>query len=944
MISGHPASGKTHLLRQFVDKDWLFLVDADSRRVATAVRDLEPKVIVVDDAHAALESLRSLRHLRLEIDADFRIAATTWPGDKDEVAGALGVPQGSILELRLLTQDEILEVVQAMDITGPVELQRAIVKQSGGRPGLTATLCDYVRRDGARTLLTGESLLRDFRTMVNRVGDPNLMYVLAVMALSGDRGASLVDVQTILGLNVVESHTSMARLGHTGVFRIESLTGKATIWPRELRFATVGDAFHSPKASVNIPLDLAIRSLDGEGVVGSLVGAARMGARVPARTIEEFLIRFGEVDDFKGYVLLGRREASFALEVRPEWLTEIAPYSLLTSPAETIPMLLVRAVGDRRPLHSHPDHPLRILEDWIESAPSTDDQQFDRRRLLANETVLYGHADGNPQVVIQALCLAMSPKFESTSVDAGSGDTITLKSGLVSGACLDGLIEIWPTILESIPVSGPDDYSVLFRMLHDWAYAGGLERAPPAEVRDVMGSHTKCMATDLAGRFSHHPGILAEIREFLRRAGFDASIKVPEVFAVLFPEEHFLAGVGDLDRHVDNLDNQERAWRNNARVLAVDLEPLGPDSVLGMVRDSIKTATEAGGGWPDMTGDFIDEIARTTDQPFAWAEWAVTENLDSIVVEPLLRKAREKSPEQGPPLVLRALDSDSAQAAAVVVVLTVNEPLNEELESALEVLPRLGNMGNLLEGVVRRGRSPANTLRLLLRHPSTKVAEITAVCLWLSGDNRHVPDVLFDDWRAAIVRSPGEAYMLSVILASDADLCCEWLISRIEDDISSDTHRFIRDLDDAFGGLSVSQRKSILSAMAGRDSFYFAPIVAKLVGDHTEVLEILLAMDCLSDYHEAGFVGVSENKIKVASKAGWSPIRIAQAIVSPTMIVSVWHGPESAHWQTWLEYFKRLSMSPDPSVAAVGQSGCEWIRTAIDEASQRELDEEIYGR
>ena len=944
VVSGHPASGKTHLLRQFVDQGWLFAVDSDRDRLANAVRDLEPEVIVVDDAHADLDSLRSLRQLRSAIGADFRIAAVTWPGDKDEVAGALAVPEGSILELRLLTRDEILEIVKAMGIAGPVELQRVIVNQSGGRPGLTATLCDYVRNDEIGALLSGKSLLRDFGAIVTGVCDPYLMHVLAVMALAGDEGASLDDVQPILGLNLPDSQNSMARLGHTGVFLITSLTGKATIWPKELRFAAVGGAFFSPNVYLNIPLIPAMQRLDRKGVVGSLVGAALMGAHVPGHTIEDFLISDGSVDDFKGYAQLGRHQASFALKARPKWLTKIAPYSLLSNPSETIPMLLAQAVGDRRPMHSYPDHPLRILEDWVESAPISGDEQLERRRLLANLAARYAANVGEPQVVLQALCLAMNPKLESITADAGSGHRITTRSALVSRECLDGLIELWSAILDSIPASGPDDFSVLYRMLHDWAYGGRSQRPPPDDVREMMRSHTKRMASDLAGKFSHHPGILSEIREFLRRAGFEVSIKVPEVFAVLFPEEHFAVGIEDLDDQVDDLDDQERAWREDARRLAVELEPLGPDRVLDMVRNSIKTAAEAGKGWPDMTSVFIDEIARMTDESFAWAEWAVAENLSVVVVEPLLREARRKNPEQCLPLVLRALDSDSAQAAAVVVVLTANEPFDEELESALEVLPKLWTMRNLLNGVVSYIRSSTSTLRLLLRHPSSRIAEITAVRLWLGDNNPRVPDVLFDDWRSAIVRSPGEEYMLSVVLASDASLFCEWLVAQIESGISSETHEFIGNLDDAFGALSFSQREFVLSAMRGRESFYFASVVAKLVGDHAEVFEILLAMECLFEYHEAGFVSASESKIVVASKAGWSPIQIAQAIASPAMIVNVFHGEESDHWQTWLEYFSTLSESADPSVAAVGQSGCEWMRVSIDKARHRELDEEIYGR
>ena len=947
VVAGHPASGKTHLLRQFVGQGWLFLVDRDRARLASAVRDLCPEVVIVDDAHDDLESLRCLVHLRQSIGAEYRVAAVTWTGHKDEVMGALAIPSSSALDLQLLSRDDILEVAKAIGIEGPVELQRAIVNQSGGRPGLTATLCDSALRGDILELFSGDSLLREIRVSVGSIDEPASLDVLAIMALAGESGASLISVASALrdiGSSVPNMRRILIQLGHIGLFRILALDGQVTISPPELRFALVGDAFFAGMSYQNIPLEIAAAHLDKRGIAGSLVGASLMGAEIPDDTIEGYLVSAGSLDDFKGYAQVGRRQASFALRERPEWLNEISPYSLLTNPSETIPMLLARAVGDRRPLHSHPDHPLRILEDWVESAPFSGDEQLERRELLASIGAKYSERGGDSQVVVQALCLAMNPKYESSNMDAGSGHSVAFNSGIVSRECLSGLVELWPTIRESIPLSGPTDYSMIYEMLYDWTYYGRSRYSPAEDVREMMGSHAKKMANDLANRFANHPGILSEIRGFSQRADLGVSISIPEVFAVLFPEESFGAGV-------DDLDEQERVWREEARRLAVKLEPLGPDNVLGMVRHSIKTAAEAGRGCPDMTGLFVDEIARMTDEPFTWAAWAVAHNLSAVVVEPLLREARSINPEQCLPLMLRALGSDLPQAAAVVVVLTAHEPFDVELDTALEVLPTLWTMRNILNGVVGHIRSSINTLRRLLRHPSSKVAEIAAVRLCLSGENHRVPGVLSDDWKAAIVRSQGIEYMLSVILVSDAELFYEWLIERIATGVSSETHEFIRHVDRAFEKLSFSQRIRILSAMNvktsamhGKIEFYFAPIVAKLVGEHAEVLEALLSMESLREYHQAGFVSASDSKIIVASRAGWSPIQIAQAIASPSMIVTSWHGPESEHWQTWLRYFATLSESADPRVAAVGQSGCTWVRTIIDSASRRELDEEIYGR
>ena len=912
------------------------MVDSDRERLASAVRDLNPEVVVVDDAHADLAGLSSLRQLRTAIGADLRIAAVTWPGDKDEVAEELAVPKSSVLDLRLLTRDEILEVVKAMGIAGPVELQRVIVNQSGGRPGLTATLCDHAIRGEIRSLLSGASLLRDFEALAKGLGDPYLMHVLSLMALAGDMGASLDDVKAILELNVSESQNSIARLGHTGVFRTNSLTGKVEIWPRELRFASVGDSFFSANAHTNLPLGPAMRHLGGGGVAGSLVGAALMGAHVPEQTIEDSLIADGSVDDHKGYARIGSREASFVLRTRPEWLTQIAPHSLLTNPIETVPMLLMQAAGDRRPLNSFTDHPLRILEDWVESAPFSVDEQLERRVLLANATASYANGGGDPQVTVQALCTAMNPKYESSNVDAGSGHTITIKSGLVSGECLNGLVDLWPEVLESIPTEGPEDYSMLLDLLHDWAYCGRSQTATPDDVRQMMRSHAENLASDIASRFSHHPGILSQIREFARRSELAVSISVPEAFGILYPDPDYGAMAKDSD-------GQHRLWREEACKLAADLEPRGPQEVFAIVGEAVMAAAEAGRGWPNLTGEFADEIARRTDEPYEWAKRAIDAGMESVVVEPLIREARRQDPERCRHLVIRAIKSESTQYAAVRVVLTAEAPLGEEIDAALDALPGIPYMHNLVRDVVHHSAICESTMRLLLRHPSSPVAEITAVSLRLRSSDEPVPESLYNDWRSAVLRSHGVEYMLSSVLKDDSDLLCDWTIAQIERGISDKTRSFIYGQKSFVSGLTFDQKVRILEGMQCKDDFYYPSIVADLVGDDAELFGVLLSLDGLKHHHEAGLANSSDSKIKVAANAGWSPIRIAEAIAHPSGIVIMLEGSESDQWQEWAEYFARLSKSNDPIVSAVGDAGSEWALANYDSARKREDDQDVYG-
>ena len=939
VVSGHPASGKTHLLRQFVDQGWLFMVDADRERVANAVRDLQPDAIIVDDAHADLNSLGSLRQLRVDIGAEFRIVAVTWPGDIDGVASTLAVSPDSVLDLQPLSRDEILEIVKAAGIAGPVELQRAIVDQSDGRPGLTATLCDVAWRGDLRPLLSGELLLREIRTALTRVGDSDGMQVLAVMALAGDSGASLDDVANVLTLDRAKAQRSLTLLGHTGIFRVSFLADKATVWPRELRFAAVGDAFFSDQPHRNFPLKCAMRHLDETEVVGSLVGAALMGAQVPSATIEPILLRSGSTDDFKGYARIGEQQAVFALNARPEWLTGIAPHSLLTSPVETLQLLLERAVGDRRPQNSQTDHPLRIVNDWVESAPHSEGEQLKRRRILADVAVSYADNSGDPQVVLEALCRAMSPKFESISMDAGSGMKGAFQFGLVSHECLNGLIGLWPAILDAVPTKGPEDYSVLIDMLANWAYYGSRPNPPPEDIQELMRSHAVSVTSDLTKKFSDHPGILASVSEFARRAEIDVDVSVPSVFEILYPQEDHSIFAND---GMDGVERQGRIWGEKARNLARDLEPHGPERVLAVVREANKQAAEVNKTWPDMTGEFAAEIARRTDDPYTWAEQAIDSGLSADFVTPLLRDARTKDRGRALPLVLRALKSEQALGAGLTVVLTAKDTVEYELNETLAVASRFPRLvGNL----VLRKEVSKSTVRRLLNHPSPHVAETTAAHLWRHEEDPRVPDDLFEDWRAAMLRAPIGNWVTPIVFDAEPWLFAEWLVRFMESDTVRLSYSTEHRLENAFERLSTEQRIKVLEAMQSANALWLTSMIVRLVGDDAVVFRRLIAMDNLNALHDAGLACcVSEEKLKAVCDAGWECERIAQAIFSPSGIVASWSGSEAEYWRKRLDGFSWIAESQDLRIAAVGRAINALAQIEIDGAQRRERDRDVHGR
>jgi hypothetical protein len=81
------------------------------------------------------------------------------------------------------------------------------------------------------------------------------------------------------------------------------------------------------------------------------------------------------------YAGLGRDEATRVLQERPEPLSRLAPIALGVVPG-VIERLLDQAVGDRRNLGSHCEHPLRLIQDWVAAARPGSGQALARRTTL----------------------------------------------------------------------------------------------------------------------------------------------------------------------------------------------------------------------------------------------------------------------------------------------------------------------------------------------------------------------------------------------------------------------------------------------------------------------------------------------------------------------------------------------------------------------------------
>jgi hypothetical protein len=196
VVLGYPGSGKTYLFSSLIRSGWpaLFLVSDDDTAIANALRDQKPKIVIVDDAHVAPEKLGRLQRLRDEIQGEFEIVASSWPGAGIDVIEAMGsIPESRIHNLGPLTRVQILEIFQDLEVRPRDEILRDLVSQASNKPGLAVTIGRLWRLGEWQKILDGTVLSRTLLALFKGLTGGEVSDVLAAFSLGGRRGMSLGD-------------------------------------------------------------------------------------------------------------------------------------------------------------------------------------------------------------------------------------------------------------------------------------------------------------------------------------------------------------------------------------------------------------------------------------------------------------------------------------------------------------------------------------------------------------------------------------------------------------------------------------------------------------------------------------------------------------------------------------------------------------------------------
>ena len=956
IIIGQPGSGKTYLLLQLVrEGKALFLASEDEARIAADLRDLQPEIAIVDDAHLEPERLVRLRQIRSEIEGDFELLVTGWPGTEDDLSDALALPPAEkVRTLELLTRKEILEVLRGIGIQAPDDDTDLIflLNQAANKPGLAVTLGSLWLRGERFDVLTGKALKRTLIPSLKRVVERDPTQILACFALGGDRGVAMDLVGEFLGLGRDEVHRRATRASQGGVLRVVNpREGRLAVEPEALRSALLEEVFFAGSTQPSLSYRALLDRLEHPTqAVETLVIAALRQVPVPRNELRALVAEHGSRDSWCLLARLGEDDGCWVLENYPGRLTDVAPFVLKSAPREAVDRLLKEAVEATGPLHSQPSHPLRILQDWVQEIPflrARSDrfslgESLHRRRLVVDvacDWLAGGKGREGRRVAMRAALLALNPRMQSTRPVA-TGGAVSLHNAPLSASTVPEVLQLWSRLVPHVDGVLSDVWQEISSLIDWWSSSSPGQRDDESEQLRVVAHR---MIADLAGSV-RKAGARSVLQEKAARIGWDLDLSVDNEFETLFPSWPVDVESGEDLREA--LARQHEA----ARSLAEDWASRRPEEA------SLKLATlheEAATFRSRQTTArlaFYEALSEYVAEPVEWTSCLVDQGIEANCVQYLLMRAVRGRHDGWQELLEECLSGEEYRVLAADVVLRT-EGMPSELVRA--VMPHA--WAQLVETACLRGEVPLSTLKSLLESFSEEIALAAAVGEWMADPEKSVRPEVQDEWRRAILRFGAETECddhssvespcwLEGIFHSDPGLAFDWLRARIRDAGELESAMEGGVYHSAVQVLNPEQRRQLLLEL--EPGLLTSQLVPWLVGDSVDLYQCLLERESLRGDHleplsQEALGDKWRDMAPLAVEAGHEPRAVAGAVVFPAL--SGW-GYGIDRWSAWKAELDDILERETGPLREIAREGVKIVeeRLAAAEAEKRRF--ELTGR
>jgi len=616
---------------------------------------------------------------------------------------------------------------------------------------------------------------------------------------------------------------------------------------------------------------------------------------------------------------------------RPAQVMNIVSPALHFVPERIIPELLNRGGGDDRRLNAYPDHPLRILQSWIQESRPNSGEAVRRRGILLDSTIKWLAQVGPSDVGLRALAMSIDPSFERTDTDPGSGMSIQIISGLLSSNEVSQLLERWPELLATITGVSFTNWEPLINVLWHWA-SPGHHIAWPIDpiIINQMKRFGRRMIRDLEPMALRNVGLAYHLRKLAKvlRVRIAAQTS-PTDFEVLYPDREPLV----------NRDRVEKRQLAAARQLGRDWSQLVPTWVASRIQYIESEARSGKITWPRWTLSCINELARTVTGPTIWIDAFMSAGLSAELLEPLVRQlVRDRVPNWQDTLGT-VLDNPNTCPAGVVAALSIDGIPARVIGKAVRAA---SGMANIIETMCLRGEVTEPALRALLRCSDDAVAGSAAIGMWIDSHGANLPSALRTEWLEAILRAPTDEYWVQEIIKQDSVIARRWIETRLQN--QTDQVYFATEADRlAIESFDRESRVALLDLMP--KNIIGADFITTLVNGDAEVYRALLAKQNLKRLHLQPLPSANDVVWPIlatrALDAGYSVEDVAD---TSYLGLRTWEGPQSDMWHHIINRFDQFLTHEDPRLRLIAARITEIASSIRDDTRKRERQEAVYGR
>lgn len=922
IISGQPGSGKTFITKKFTEyTNAFFLATKNEGELSFAIRALEPNFIIVDDAHVNVEQVDLLLRTKRELNADFNIIAVVWPSRVLEWSQKLGVGKDAVRELELLTRDEIIKVIKGANLIGPPQLLSEIANQAEGKPGLATTLAKLCLKGNVKEIWNGDVLAEFIVKSLEASTGHKVKEILAGFSIGGKAGMKLADISRLLSISQVEVVRAVAELEAAGI--IEEHRGLISVTPGTLRFALVRDVFFRGGRGLD-PSPFIDLAPNFDETTLTMLGAAHRGADVSDYNLAERVLQSDHKGVWDAFAWLGKRKAEILLESKPDNILMFLEPALKYFPEKTLNLLFEKSVGDNRPLHSHPGHPLRKIDDWVSHAGFDADAIQIRRNLLKAIITWLGKG-AHKEVAYKTLGSVFKPDFSVTSLDPGCGNTFHITEGTIQKDHAIQLEEMWNLFFNFLKNETDIQWKEVTGIIHSLKYQP-LRSEAGVDTIEVCKNLAKKIIVDLSTLAKGHPAAVRTLREMAKDLNVQGPSQEDRIFDKLFPQYPNRKEMET--EHKKNIAEVVELWRTKSA-----------EDIANEINRTDLEAKKAEITWPRLSGNVCCELSKTVSNPLEWAELFAAKNVANDCVSPFVYTAISAGNKGWIGFAKKHIHGHLRYELFRAVI--TQPDLDEELLKIIdEFAPKY-----LDEVEHSVGSMPISTLKRMLQHPDKKVRGHAAVGEWHDAKfaKREITKEINSLWQDAVVTFTEEEYWLNEILRSDIKLAFRWVKNCFEnlENIGFECDRLIRSLCHLF---SEEHRWELLNYLP-LDDYYARGIFRALVGSDNSLLDKLLAVPKFLEIRIwlARWTSpeIWAERVIRLEKTGLSTKEIAYEVLSRNRS---WSGKFSDLLKSELAAIEPMTEHANMVVKEVVNHVASGLKEEIEIEMKREHRASVYGR